>query len=393
MMKPSLDTVPKRIGIDGRGVRPQPDGIGHATLRLVEGLLRVNRDLELTIWILPEAAARFPRSERIRLIPCSHHHLSRFTLKSFGRWVDRERLDLFHAPFFLAPLRCRTPMVVTVHDLMALDDDRFFDGMFWRFKRRFHRRYVPRVIQRAQRTLCVSETVAERVRCMDVSEERVVAVHHGLDADLWRRPPNLDVRRQLDALELPDRFFLHVGRWRPYKDIPTLFAGFRTYLDRTRRKPMHLVCCRGGGDRSYERLLDEYGLRDTVRIVDAPEDAVVGGLLHLAAALVQPSRYEGFGLPVLEAMASDTPTIVSRAGALEEVVGDAGLLFDVGDHPTLAGHLDSLSTDPDRCRDLVEKGRGRVQTFTLERMARATLQTYSAAVAPLAFSDAESKAT
>ena len=365
-----------RIGFDGRGVRPEPDGIGHASLRLLEGMIRVARGCEFTVWNLPGAHHHFPRDKSLRLITCPHHHLSWHTLHRFGRSVDSERLDVFHAPFFLAPLSCRTPLVITVHDMMALDDPDFFEGPLWRFKRWFHRRYVPRLIERAQSVICVSSTVADRVRELGKEDADVIPIHHGIDATDWTRTPDADLRHRLDALGIPQRFFLHVGRWRPYKNLPTLFAAYRLYRDRSRREPVSLVCCRGGGSTDDERFLDTYGIRDTTVIVDAPDDELVQGLVHRATALVQPSRYEGFGLPVLEAMAAGTLVIVSQGGALPEVTGDVALTHRVGDHETLSTHLERVATDPDLCRELTIQGQERAQSFTIECMAQATLGVY-----------------
>lgn len=365
-----------RMGIDARGVREEPDGIGHATLRLIHGLLIVDPSLQLVVWHLPGVRSWIPQHERLQAIACSHHHLSWYTLHGLGKAVDAAQVDLFHAPFFLAPLHSRTPTIVTVHDLLALDDPGFFDDRWWRFKRWFHRRYVPKVLHRSQGIICVSDTVSQRVRELVLDTKLIAAVHHGLEVDEWNQHLAADTKNHLDRLQLPERFFLHVGRWRGYKDLNTLFAGYGRYRKSTPRAPVGLVCCRGGGSRHWEQLLDSYNLRETVRILDAPSDSVVKGLLQRATALVQPSRYEGFGLPVLEAMAAGTPVIASRGGALPEIAGDAGFMFEVGDHRALAEAMMRVAMNPDLCHTLILNGRERAAQFTIERMARATLDFY-----------------
>lgn len=366
-----------RVGLDARGIREEPDGIGHATLRLIHGLAIANTELEFVVWHLPEARNWLPNHERIHTVACGHHHLSWHTLHGFGKTVDAANVDVYHAPFFLAPLTCRTPTIVTVHDLLALDDPSFFDDRLWRLKRWFHRRYVPKVLQTARGILCVSDTVSQRVRELVPDEKPIAAVHHGLEPNEWNQPVAADTRHHLDRLQLPERFFLHLGRWRGYKDLNTLFAGYRLYRKSTPRAPVGLVCCRGGGSPQWETLLDSYQIRETVRILDAPSDALVKGLLQRATGLIQSSRYEGFGLPVLEAMAAGTPVIASTGGALPEVVGEAGLLFEVGDRRALAEAMMRLATHPDLCHDSIVKGRERAEQFTIERMARATLDFYN----------------
>ncbi len=368
------------IGFDGRGVRPEPDGIGHASLRLLESLNKIGQQCRFVVWHLPEAARCFPQNERIRLVPCPHHHLSYFTLNKMGTWIDRAQVDVFHAPFFFAPLKCKTPHVVTVYDLMALDDKDFFDGMLWRAKRWFHRRYVPKVIRRADRVICTSKIVGERIQEIFQENIRIHVIPLGLDAAEWTHAPSPELRREFETLGVSNRYFLHVGRWRPYKDLPTLFAAYRTYLDKTQRQPAGLVCCRGGGGNSEERFLDAYNLRDKVLVLDAPNDEMVIALMQKATALLQPSRYEGFGLPALEAMAAGTPVIACKGGALPEIIGDAGLLHEIGDVAGLADSMDRIIKDPDLCSDLHAKGRERVQDFTFERMAQATLHVYEEAL-------------
>jgi glycosyltransferase involved in cell wall biosynthesis len=368
-----------RIGIDGRAIRPEPDGIGRYTHQLIRAAAAASPDAEIVVWCLPSALRSLPPLGRIRPVISNHHHLSWFTVRRFARHATSAGIDILHSPFFLAPVHARCPVLVTVHDLMALEMPDFFGDsspvVAW-YKRSFHRRFVPKSVQAAHRVLAVSRWVAQRVEALGISREKVRVLPNAVDCQFSCTPCGSD-HDNLRSLGLRPGFFLHVGRWKRYKNLPLLLEAYQHYMARTSREPVGLVLCRGGGgDRLVDEALDQLQLRGRIKILDHVPDRLMPTLYRAALALLQPSVCEGFGLPVVEAMASGTPVACSDGGALPEVAGDAALTVDSSSSEAWAAALDRLAVDQDLRSQLRSKGLARSTMFSLDNMTKGLAAIY-----------------
>jgi glycosyltransferase involved in cell wall biosynthesis len=176
---------------------------------------------------------------------------------------------------------------------------------------------------------------------------------------------------------LQDPFILFVGERRPHKNISGVIQAFKAFTTMS-PKPYQLVVA-GKPYASYrepERLAESLGLRDRVHFIDSPPDGDVHLLFQSAEALLLLSRYEGFGLPLLEAMASGTPVIAANTSSLPEVVGDAGIIVPVDD-PEAASEAIRQVVNGGNDRDkYIERGHDRARQFTWERCAQQTLMIY-----------------
>ena len=185
------------------------------------------------------------------------------------------------------------------------------------------------------------------------------------------------MRRPADAGD--GRLLLYVGRSDPYKNVTGLIRIFKAARERA---PMPLrLCIAGSPDPRYPeavRLAAELGLSDAVTWTGYLSDEALTALYRRADVLVHPSRYEGFGLQVAEAMASGTPVVCSRAGSLPEVAGDAALMFDPDDIDGFADAVVRVIVDERLSAALRAKGRVRAAGFTWARAARETLAVYRA---------------
>lgn len=259
------------------------------------------------------------------------------------RRLRQSGAQLLHGNYFL-PVAWRGPAVVTVHDVSFA---RHHDFMPWHDLLAF-RILVPLAMSRAARVLTVSEWAkADLVERYGLAPDRVVVTPNGVDDDLSptgpreRRPP----------------YVLFVGGLQRRKDPVTAVRALAR-LD----PELHLVIVgpdRGEG-REVRRVVDELGLGARVEVLHYVERDRLVELYRGAVALVFPSRYEGFGLPVLEAMACGTPVVAARATSLPEVVGDAGILVDPADPEALAEGVGRAVADADR---LVAAGVERASGF------------------------------
>lgn len=289
-------------------------------------------------------------------------------------WAARQaRADLLHDLAFVAPLLTARPTVLTVYDLTFV----LFPGAFNRLNRRYLSLMTPLSARRARRVIAISEsTKRDLVRLAGVPAEKIDVVYPALEPDMRRASAQAVAafRRQRG---LPERYILYVGTLEPRKNAVSLVHAYGE-LRRRQALPHRLVLAGGKGWR-YENIfaaIEEYGLRDDVLLPGYVADEELPLWYSAAEMFVYPSLYEGFGLPVLEAMACGAPVITSSVSSLPEVVGDAGLLVEPTNVAQLADSIMRVAANDAVREEMTAKGMARASQFSRARMAEETLAVY-----------------
>lgn len=289
-------------------------------------------------------------------------------------WLPLQIADseLLWSPANSGPLGV-TYQVVTVHDLSVLEHPEWFDRGF----ATWYGYLLPKLARRVRRIITVSGFSRSRIiEVLGVSPDRVVAIPNGVGAPFQPSPP-ARVAETRAKYRLPASYCLAVGSLEPRKNLQTLFRAWDRV--QARCSDVELVIAgepspsfRGHG---FDRL--PRGARAIGSVHDDDLPAVYTG----AMTFVLPSLYEGFGLAALEAMACGTPVLASRAAALPEVVGDAGLLVDPLDVESVAGGLQQMLDDGALRETLRRRGLDRARQFTWDRTAALTLHVLEGASA------------
>ena len=263
----------------------------------------------------------------------------------------RRNAELLHCPTYRGPVRSALPLVVTVHDLAVLRHPRAFN----RWSRLYGPRVVPRVLAAARRVIAVSEfTKRELIELLQVPEDKIRVVPNGVDGTFTP-----------DGPAEGGEYVLAVGTLEPRKNLPRL-------VEAMRRSDVELrvVGARGWGG-------VEVG-GNGVRWLGEVSDSELARLYRGARCVAYPSLYEGFGIPVLEAMACGVPVVTSRGTAMEEIADGAAVLVDPNDPAELAAGIDRASAERDV---LVARGLDRASAFRWDAVAEATVAVYGEAVA------------
>jgi glycosyltransferase involved in cell wall biosynthesis len=286
--------------------------------------------------------------------------------------LQRQRVDLVHGPVNISPLLVRSPSVVTVHDLAFLVYPEQYPGA----KQRYLNLMTSLSVRRAKRIIAVSDsTRADIVRYYGVHPERVVVVPNGVDPDFApvSDPDRLKALRERHRL--PEHFILFVGTLQPRKNLVGLLRAYARVKDEV-AWPLVVV---GAPGWLYESVFHEahwLGIADRIIFAGYAEPDALPLWYSAATVFVYPSLYEGFGLPLLEAMACGTPVITSATSSLPEVAGDAAICVNPTDVAALASALERLIQQPALHAELRERGLARAREFSWERTARETAEVY-----------------
>ena len=294
-----------------------------------------------------------------RVIQCTNRRAAR-------RAIERQDFDVFHptmndSAYFL-DLLGHKPLVLTIHDMIPSLFGEYYGP---------DNSTLELLAKRAAHIITVSEhTRADVLRLLPVAAERVSVVHHGHRMrSHW--PAALP--------QCPDHYLLFIGKRTAYKNFGALVTALGL-LVRREAPGLHLVCAGGGAFTPAELLLlAQAGVTDRVHQFNYLTDGQLDRLYRGARAFVFPSRYEGFGLPILEAFGQQCPVVLSRASCFPEIAQDAALYFDPQDAEDLHAQLARLLHDPQLRQCLTRRGQVRRRDFTWERTVAGTCRAYEAA--------------
>jgi glycosyltransferase involved in cell wall biosynthesis len=374
-----VKTRAMRIGIDSRDAfASQVRGVGKTLRLLLDHLLPLMPEWSVFLYTNRRNGFTVPGPAHTRLIDIRGDRWNAWDLIRLPLAAFTDRLDLLHCPAQTAPPVLTCPLVLTVHDLIPL---RIGDGWGQRQVARF-RRLVTRSVAAARRIIAVSEFTARELAVdFPFAARKIDVVHWGADHAFLPRLSADDWESLCRMHDIRSPFFIAFGGLAPRKNVIRILAAFRTFTrDGDGDAQLLLIGTPPAGQTLYRKACDEAGLEKRVRILPYLDDAQVSELLARAVALVYPSLYEGFGLPVLEAMAAGAPVITSNTTCLPAVAGGAALLVDPTDVEAIADAMMACYVDTALVRQLVAHGRRRAASFTWESAARETLAVYRRAL-------------
>jgi glycosyltransferase involved in cell wall biosynthesis len=281
-------------------------------------------------------------------------HINRllWTQTKLPKIYKQLKSNLLFSPIPEAPLFAGCRYIITVHDLIALRFPRRFDPLT-----PYHRYYIPQVLRQAQHVICDSESTAKDIaNFCKIPPNLITPIFPGYDTSFFR------------FLDLPtSNYFLYIGRHNPYKNLQRVVAAFAALHHNSEYE----LWIAGSEDKRYTPLLkaqvQELGLFERVKFLDYIPAADLPKVINQAIALVFPSLWEGFGLPVLEAMACGTPVITSNLSSMPEVAGGAAVLVNPYSVQEIATAMQELAVDAKVRSHLRELGLARAKQFSWEK--------------------------
>ncbi len=385
-----------RIGIDARFYGPLGKGLGRYTQETVDNVLAFDRENEYVIFLskdnFDELVTDHPRVKKVLA------DVRWYTLAEQVRmpWlIAKEKLDLMHYPHFNVPLFSPVRFIVTIHDLILTKFPTMrattLGPVLYLLKNLFYRIIIRHAIKGAEKVIAVTEyTKKDIMEQFGTRADHLEMIYEGVATLSGKADRHfsstLKAEEILSDYCILEPYLLYVGNAYPHKNLETLIRVFKRFHENRRDLKLVLV---GKDDYFYSRLkeyAEQEGLwsRDPRRAASLPvifpgyvPDKELNVLFSRAAAYVFPSKYEGFGLPPLEAMSRNCPVVSSNATCLPEVLGEAALYFDPYDDEDILEKLELILTDEALRKALCAKGFEQIKLFSWEKAGEAVTRLYS----------------
>lgn len=345
-------------------------GPGEYSRSVLDALLRLDRDNQYFLFVhdavLAERYRTYPNAHIIVLATRRRFIFDQFLVPLAAR---KHHCDVIINLKHSVPLLTGARTVLVMHgaDWIAFPQNYYF------FDRLYHALALPFFCWKADRIISVSRNAtAMAIERLGLAPEKFATIYHGFRRDFIR----INDKARLDSVraryKLPERFILYVGRIYPMKNVGGLIDAFAMLRDRI---PHNLVIA---GVKHYKTerdlaAIERHGLADRVHVIGFVDEPDLPSLYSLADAFVLPSLYEGFGIPLLEAMACGCPIVTSTAGSCPEVIDGAGVLVDPRDASEIAEGIYRVLSDKALRADVIAKGHQRVAQFSWEKCAQETL--------------------
>lgn len=376
-----------RIGLDARRLYGKRRGVGQYIFRLVQHLPELTEEFEFLLFADHRLPAEVvPKGCQQVLVgkPFSTESQSISGLWSKGYsifWMNslvpktlrRKDVNLFHGTNFAIPILKEGPFVVTIHDMIYARVPNGYENIY----KNYHRFLLPRAAMNAAKIITVSENGRrDIIELLKVPPEKVVTIHNGVDEDFRVLDDGeyLNIVRQ--TLKLPHRYILYVGAIERRKNLGVLVQAAAEILKEGIVDGLVLAGEEGYGAKLTWEKIEETKIQEKVLHIGYVPQEMMCGLYNLAEVFVMVSPYEGFGIPVLEAMACGTPVITSNCSSLPEVAGDAALLVSPSEKEELTAALRRILTDKNLRAELRAKGLKRVKQFSWRKSAEKHLEVY-----------------
>ncbi len=359
------------IGIDAsRAVVARRTGTENYSLQVIRGLVAAGAGHRFRLYLRePALKGLLPHGPEVEHVLLGPRRL--WTHLGLSREMLRRPPDVLFVPAHVVPLAHPPATVVTVHDLGY----RFFPRQHTAASRLYLDASTRFSCHAARRVVADSRATSRDLQQQyGVPASKIAVVYPGLDGTL-ARAGDAAQKAVRERYQLPRPFVLYVGTIQPRKNLARLAEAFARLPDACAGIDLVLAGRPGWLTDEIQACVRALGLEDRVRFPGYVPQEDLAALLSAAECFVMPSLYEGFGLPVLEAMACGTPVICSSAGSLPEVVGDAALQFAPFDLDGLAAALARLLADPGLRREMVARGHARTRAFSWERTACEVLDT------------------
>lgn len=349
-------------------------GVGRYTRELAKGLAQIDKENEYILFSNSENENPVPQAANFTKKVIDLPVFSPAGQLVWASFLKKANLDVFHSPHFVFPPIVPCPSVVTIHDLIPLAHPEVLPSFVKRF---YYRMQNKRATKKATNIIVdSSSTKQDIIKILGIAGEKIEVIPLAADKNFEVICSEDSLKKVRNKFNIAKRFILTLGNSKPHKNWTELIRAFHQ-LKKEKKVEHHLVLV-GKQDPRFPQskdLVRELKLEKNVRFIEFITEEDLPILYNGTSLFVLPSLHEGFGLPVLEAMACGTPVVCSNASSLPEVTGEAALLVNPNSEE-LAKAIFKVLSDEETQKRLIREGRTRARKFSWQKTAAKTLEVY-----------------
>ncbi len=367
------EAVVPRFGFDRKTGLPLRVGSGEVSFELLKYLSEIDNKNEYSVFLPVKPSADMPgESKNFKYVV--FHAKKLWTLIGLSMKLKNYKLDVFFSPTHYLPFMTNAPSVISILDVSYLK----FPQAFKRKDLYMLKYWGGFSIKKAKAIITISKSSRDDIiRSYHVPGDKVKVVYPGIKKDLRFKIKDLSMETLKKKFGIESPYILFVGTLQPRKNIIRLIEAFSLLKEQgIKNEELQLVVV-GRKGWMYEEILDapaKYNVREKVKFLDSVEDSDLPSLYKNALCFCLPSLYEGFGLPVLEAMQYGCPVVTSNVSSLPEAGGDAALYFDPENVQDIVRSLKLITENSKLREELIKKGYEQAAKFSWEKSAKQTLQ-------------------
>ncbi len=367
-----------RIGIDARFYNES--GVGRYLRNLIKNLQILDYKNDYFIFLLPKDFSNFSETKNFQKVLADFAWYGFAEQFKFPKLLNKYNLDLVHFPHFNVPIFYTGKFVVTIHDLIhqryAMRRSTTLDPLTFKIKQVGYRKVFTQAIKKSEKILVPSKFVAKLLtKEWQVADNKIIVTPEGVDDKILEIAKKMSKEKSeaiLTKLKVNLPFIFYVGNAHPHKNVEGLIKAFIKLKEQF--KNLNLVL--SGYDHFFWKRLKEENQHPAIVYTGFVSDEELVALYKNANCLIIPSFEEGFGLPVLEAMALECPVVASSEGSLPEIGEEAAIYFDPKDTGDMIDKVARVLNSEALKVKLIEQGKKRVKKFSWEKMAKQTLEEY-----------------
>ncbi|MEI6883260.1 MAG: glycosyltransferase family 1 protein [Bacteroidota bacterium] len=372
-----------RIGIEGQRLfRRKKHGMDMVALELVKNLMKIDYENEYYIFVKKDENPCLESIRNFNIVELESKSYPIWEQKSLPIAAKKAGCEILHCTSNTAPIYTSIPLVVTLHDIIYMESLSLFKKGFsnyQKFGNIYRRMVIPRVAKKCIKLITVSEYSKNRISTFfHIDDSRIKAIYNGVSPHFHPTTNNEIISNIKLSYKLPEKFVLFLGNTDPKKNTIGVLRAISIF-NKTSEDKIHLVML------DFEKealinLIDKVRDKDLINYITLPgyvNYSDLPGIYSMSSIFLYPSLTEGFGIPILEAMACGTPVITSNTSSMPEIGGNAAIFIDPYKPEQIADAIALLLSDPEKCKQLVTLGFEQSKKFTWRNMATEVLDVYT----------------
>ncbi len=374
-----------RIGIEAQRLfRPHKHGMDRVTLELIKNLQLIDKDNDYFIFVKPDlgrAAISSTSNFTIVEIPGGPYPI--WEQYKLPRVAKEYNCDILHCTSNTAPLTVKIPLITTLHDIIYMENSLIKQltnsASFYQKFGNLYRRFIVRsVVKKSKHLITVSNYEMDNItRFFKLKNKKLQTIYNGVSFHFSNKIEKKHIEKVKAKYELPEHYLLHIANKDPRKNTSRVLKAFKVFLNKTDTDfKLVMLGCRDNDLRAMLGKIDAHNLYKDIILPSYVSDEDLPVFYNLAELFLFPSLREGFGIPIIEAMACGVPVITSNTSSMPEVSGAAAHLIDPYKTEEISNGILKIISNTNYKNELIQKGLKRYRLFSWHTMAKQVLETY-----------------